>query len=162
MSSSSDTANHIEDEIWIIYSGLDGKYTDIHKAFELEAPAIRWCKDQLRELSINSNWPMTTNAVDESGTTLEVEVCMRIHEEEGSSFRQRGFTLAKKAVALVGTNHLPDLIHVVYNKHTLEAVYASTDWKDATEKMGDAGMEFDIKNLELRKGGSAYPATVFV
>lgn len=63
-----------------------------------------------------------------------------------------------------GTDRLPESgkrVHVVCHEETLEAVYVSDDLGDA-EANAEGRMGVVVRSVEMRKGGSIIPATVFV
>ncbi|KAL8734815.1 MAG: hypothetical protein Q9166_001167 [cf. Caloplaca sp. 2 TL-2023] len=139
--------------IYIIYSGLDGKFQDIKGAFNLPEPAIRWCKDELKALK--SDWPAETSGRDDG-----IEVSRWSTDEDGNPINT-GFTIVERVFNPLGLDRDVDKqVHVVCNKQSLEIEYITTDHVRAIE-VCDQKTSSIVKSVDFSMKAHQLPSTTF-
>lgn len=116
-----------EDPIYIIYSGLNGQYKDIIKAYSLREPAVHWCREELKRIDAK----VSAYTSFKGDSTLELAIW---HIDESGKNVVEGFSIVEKEVR-VPRSMEPDesQVHVVYDERTLEISYISLDYDKAVE-----------------------------
>ncbi|KAL9028810.1 MAG: hypothetical protein Q9180_007114 [Flavoplaca navasiana] len=114
--------------IFIVFSGLSGRYDSIRLAYNYQQPATEWCVDEIQR-TIKSDRSTFTNSLNSK--TIEKFTEARDDDEKLTRY---GFTVVEKVLTLPGPEDLPkgkSNVHIVCDERTLDVSYVSTEHEDA-------------------------------
>lgn len=114
--------------IFIVFSGLSGRYDSIRLAYNYRQPATEWCVDEIRR-TIESDRSAFTDRLDSKTFEMSTEA-----RDENGKLTRYGFTVVEKVLTLSGPEELPhgkSNVHIVCDERTLDVSYVSTEHEEA-------------------------------
>lgn len=130
--------------IFIILSGLKGRYHSIKRAYNYCHPALEWSREELNQMT-KGEGHTTTDFPDKNTREMSTQAY-----DENGKYTRFGFTVVEKILTLPGPEELPcesSYVHIVCDEPNLEISYVSTEHSDA-EKVCEGQIGSVVKSVE--------------